>query len=390
MRNLTQRAWEVSEFTRDYQIPFVVEDAAMERIGQRERGYLIADDILPKHRFVKQVQLEKRRTDRSKVPLSIALFRFDGKRSRQLSDVNELLQFLLRSKRETDTLGYMGDDLVALLLPDTSEPGTRGFRQKVVDRADALGFSIVVGTYPDQLFDNLTTTSENPSPHQDLFLDGATDRVGVGYLLKRALDIVGSVAGILLFSPLMLIIALAIALTSPGPIIFRQVRLGRRGVPFVFYKFRSMAQDADDRIHRHYVTRLISGDVEGANQGDVVTPLFKIRSDPRVTRIGKIIRKTSIDELPQLFNVLKGDMSLVGPRPPLRYEAENYQSWHLRRVLEMKPGMTGLWQVEGRSKTSFDDMVRMDLRYVRRCSLMFDLKILVKTVKVVLMCEGAK
>jgi lipopolysaccharide/colanic/teichoic acid biosynthesis glycosyltransferase len=151
-----------------------------------------------------------------------------------------------------------------------------------------------------------------------------------------------------------------------------------------------MSWNADDRIHREYVARLISGDVQGTNQGNVVTPLFKIRSDPRVTPIGKVIRKTSMDELPQLFNVLKGNMSLVGPRPPLRYETEQYQSWHLRRVLEMKPGITGLWQVEGRSKTTFDEMVRLDLRYVNRSSLLFDLKILFKTVKVVLTCEGAK
>jgi len=150
-----------------------------------------------------------------------------------------------------------------------------------------------------------------------------------------------------------------------------------------------MSWKVDDRIHRAYVTNLINGNLEGTNQGDKEKPLYKIKADPRVTPVGRIIRKASIDELPQLFNVLKGDMSLVGPRPPLPYEAEKYQSWHLRRVSELKPGITGLWQVEGRSKTSFDDMVRMDLRYIQRCSLMLDLKILIKTVKVVLRCDGA-
>src|SRR6202165_2451708 len=187
----------------------------------------------------------------------------------------------------------------------------------------------------------------------------------------------------------MLIIAAAIRITSSGPVIFKQARLGKRGVPFVFYKFRSMSVNADDRIHRAYVASLISGDHEGINQGNTAKPLYKLKSDPRVTRVGRVIRKTSMDELPQLFNVLKGDMSLVGPRPPIPYEAEKYEAWHLRRILEIRPGITGLWQVEGRSKTSFDDMVRLDLRYIRDCSLMLDLKILIKTVKVVLRCDGA-
>ena len=192
-----------------------------------------------------------------------------------------------------------------------------------------------------------------------------------------------------LLSPVMLITALAVAATSPGPVILKQVRLGKNGVPFVFYKFRSMVANTDDRIHREYVTSLINGDLEKINQGSPAKPLYKIEFDPRVTKVGRIIRKTSIDELPQLFNVLKGDMSLVGPRPPLPYEAENYQSWHLRRILEAKPGMTGLWQVEGRSKICFDEMVRRDLRYIQSCSLLLDLRILLKTIKVVFRCEGA-
>jgi lipopolysaccharide/colanic/teichoic acid biosynthesis glycosyltransferase len=145
---------------------------------------------------------------------------------------------------------------------------------------------------------------------------------------------------------------------------------------------------ADDRIHREYVAALIAGDEE-ANQGGADTPLYKLKSDPRVTRVGQFLRKTSLDELPQLFSVLKGDMSLVGPRPPVPYEVEKYQSWHLRRILEVRPGITGLWQVEGRSKISFNDMVRLDLQYIRSCSLSSDLRILLKTVKAVLKRDGA-
>jgi lipopolysaccharide/colanic/teichoic acid biosynthesis glycosyltransferase len=199
----------------------------------------------------------------------------------------------------------------------------------------------------------------------------------------------GSVFGLLLASPLMLITAFVVKISSPGPAIFKQTRLGKKGVRFPFYKFRSMYWQADDRIHREYVTNLIGGNLEKINQGDAERPLYKMKSDPRITLIGKIIRKTNIDELPQFFNVLKGEMSLVGPRPPIPYEVEKYESWHLRRILEVKPGITGLWQVDGRSTTSFDDMVRLDLRYAQNWSVWLDLKILVKTIKAVIRPKGA-
>jgi lipopolysaccharide/colanic/teichoic acid biosynthesis glycosyltransferase len=228
-------------------------------------------------------------------------------------------------------------------------------------------------------------SEELPGSYLPLLEGTVRDR----YTLKRGLDIIGSIIAIILFAPVMLVTAFAVAVSSPGPIIVKQLRLGKNGIPFVFYKFRSMLVNSDDRIHRDYVTSLINGKLENINQGSAARPLYKMVSDPRVTAVGRIIRKASIDELPQLFNVLRGEMSLVGPRPPLSYEVENYQSWHLRRILEAKPGMTGLWQVEGRSRTSFDEMVRMDLRYIQNCSLTFDLKILINTIKVVFRCEGA-
>jgi exopolysaccharide biosynthesis polyprenyl glycosylphosphotransferase len=208
-------------------------------------------------------------------------------------------------------------------------------------------------------------------------------------ILKRGIDILGSFMGLLLFSPLMLATAIAIKITSPGPIIFKQLRFGMKGARFQFYKFRSMYWNVDDKIHREYVANLIKGEDEKVNQGSTGTPLFKMKSDPRITRVGKILRKTSIDELPQFFNVLKGEMSLVGPRPPLSYEVEKYEPWHLRRILEVKPGITGLWQVGGRSITSFNEMVRLDLRYVQNWSIWLDLKILLKTVKAVIHSKGA-
>jgi lipopolysaccharide/colanic/teichoic acid biosynthesis glycosyltransferase len=150
-----------------------------------------------------------------------------------------------------------------------------------------------------------------------------------------------------------------------------------------------MYSNGDDQIHREYVTNLIKGELEKIDQGDGETPLYKMKSDPRITPVGKIIRVTSVDELPQFFNVLRGEMSLVGPRPPIFYEVEEYEPWHLRRILEVKPGITGMWQVSGRSTTSFDDMVRLDLKYVQNWSLWLDVKILLKTVKAVICPKGA-
>ena len=208
--------------------------------------------------------------------------------------------------------------------------------------------------------------------------------------LKSGIDTVGSVICILTLMPVMLMTALAIKVTSPGPVIFKQFRLGKQGIPFTFYKFRSMYVNMDDQINREYTRNLISGQQKEINQGSEEKPLYKIKSDPRITRIGKFIRKTSIDELPQFFNVLKGEMSLVGPRPALSYEVEKYKPWHLRRILEVKPGITGLWQVQGRSVVGWDDSVRLDIQYIRKRSLIFDLKILLRTVKVVLTCKGAE
>jgi lipopolysaccharide/colanic/teichoic acid biosynthesis glycosyltransferase len=319
----------------------------------------------------------------------MALFRMEGEPGSDVGNIERLSAILRSNKRETDTLGYLGNDLIALLLPDTDSEGTRGFLEKIVHRSEDLPFSTITGIYPDQLFDSLLSEEDRHAPDlYPLFLDDSKERPHCGYLLKRSLDILGSIFGILVLSPVMLLTAIAIALTSRGPIIYKQVRLGRSGSPFVFYKFRSMYCHVDDRMHREYVTNLIKGDHEKVNQGDVARPVYKMKSDPRITPVGRFIRKTSIDELPQFFNVLKGDMSLVGPRPPLPYEAENYQSWHLRRILEAKPGLTGLWQVQGRSTTSFDDMVRLDLQYMKKCSLMLDLKLLIKTIKVVVTGYG--
>ena len=206
-------------------------------------------------------------------------------------------------------------------------------------------------------------------------------------VIKRGLDVVGSLALLLVLAPLFAAIAALLKLSSPGPVLFRQIRIGHMARPFSMLKFRSMRVDADPALHQAFVTSFIRSGAEFTQAGRGA--MFKLTKDPRVTPFGRILRKTSLDELPQLWNVLRGEMSLVGPRPPLAYEVEQYRRWHWRRVLDAKPGITGLWQVVGRSRTTFDEMVRLDLRYIRTHSLLTDLKILLATPRAVMTGKGA-
>jgi lipopolysaccharide/colanic/teichoic acid biosynthesis glycosyltransferase len=208
----------------------------------------------------------------------------------------------------------------------------------------------------------------------------------VGAWAKRLLDIVGSVGALVLFAPVFACAAAVVKLTSKGPVFFRQQRVGVAGQPFTMFKFRTMQVNCDPGIHKQYVEDFIQA-ASSVRQGDAP---FKIVNDPRLTPVGNFLRRSSIDELPQLWNVLRGDMSLVGPRPPLQYEVARYKRWHRRRVLEAKPGMTGLWQVTGRSRTTFDEMVRLDLRYAAKSSVWTDLKILLATPRAVLSGKGAR
>jgi exopolysaccharide biosynthesis polyprenyl glycosylphosphotransferase len=203
-----------------------------------------------------------------------------------------------------------------------------------------------------------------------------TTLTGVNQLIKRVFDLVISLPIMVLLTPIWLLVALAIRLDSPGPVLFRQVRSGRHGKPFVFFKFRSMRQDAEAELEKLRELNEASG------------PLFKIRNDPRQTRVGRFIRRTSIDETPQIINVLRGEMSLVGPRPGLPSEVSQYQEWHRRR-LEIQPGITGLWQVRGRSELTFDEMVMLDIYYGENWSLGTDVQILVRTIPQILFGDGA-
>jgi len=193
---------------------------------------------------------------------------------------------------------------------------------------------------------------------------------------KRLLDIVGAFVALLLGAPLLAFLALLIKLESRGPVIYRSTRIGRGGRPFHFYKLRSMVQDADRQRH------------EIAHMNEADGPVFKIERDPRITRIGRLLRSTSLDEIPQFYNVLIGDMSLVGPRPPIPSEVAQYEPWQLRR-LDVRPGITCLWQISGRSRIGFQEWMRLDLEYIKHQSLRLDLKILLRTIPAVLSREGA-
>ena len=271
-----------------------------------------------------------------------------------------------------------------MMLPDTNPQGLQRFVARVDKHVEELKVSLATGTYPSALFDDLLRRDGEVGRSLPMYVDQLRKPDSFGRLVKRCIDVAGASVGLVLLSPLMLTVAAVIASTSPGPVIFKQVRLGKGGRPFDFYKFRSMLCNTDDQIHREYVVGLIKG-----SNSDAPRQWTKLKSDPRITPVGRFIRKTSIDELPQLWNVLKGDLSLVGPRPALPYEAEKYDSWHLRRILEIKPGVSGLWQVATRHHGTFEDMVRLDLRYMRDWSLMLDLEIIVKTVTTVLRRDGA-
>jgi lipopolysaccharide/colanic/teichoic acid biosynthesis glycosyltransferase len=211
--------------------------------------------------------------------------------------------------------------------------------------------------------------------HSDRLLDASC----------RALDIVGSAILLLLLAPLLLVIAIAIRLDSRGPAFFRQQRIGRDLRPFTVNKFRTMYDGVAHDQHREFVTDLISGETP---KPQAPGPRYKMTRDPRVTRCGRLLRRSSLDELPQLWNVLRGEMSLVGPRPPIPYEVEQYPPhWFAR--FEVKPGVTGLWQVSGRSNVTLEEMVRLDVEYIRRRSLWLNITIILRTVPAVLSTKGA-
>jgi lipopolysaccharide/colanic/teichoic acid biosynthesis glycosyltransferase len=344
--------------------------------------------------FVQMLRFERRRTERSGKQFMLVLISgedFHAKSGSML--INSVVSAISSSTRETDVLGwYERDVTLGLLMTEIGLTDTATINtilqkisvavQKAVSPEMYSRLTLMYRVFPQEVAE-LSDDDGDYILYPDLSKRHAPSKHG--RVLKRVLDICSSLLAIIAFLPAFAIISLLVKLTSEGPVLFCQKRVGQYGKEFVFYKFRTMYVDNDSKIHREYVAKLIAGGGDlGQGKG-----VYKLVDDPRITPVGRFLRKTSLDELPQFVNVLMNDMSLVGPRPPLRYEYERYQSWHRRRVLELKPGLTGLWQVEGRSRTTFDEMVRMDLRYANIRCLWVDLKILMQTPAAMLSGRGA-
>jgi lipopolysaccharide/colanic/teichoic acid biosynthesis glycosyltransferase len=312
----------------------------------------------------------------------------------------KVVEALLVSTRETDFGGwYRQNAILGVILTEVAGRNLMAILNTVFVKINAallarltlpeinrIHFSFHV--FPeDSQTRTLGPVSADLKLYPDLTQRKLANRLARG--MKRTIDVLGSVVLLGCLSPLLALIAVAVRLDSKGPALFRQERLGQYGVPFTFLKFRTMYFQTDSRIHEEYVKQFISGKADQHPARNSTEGVYKLTKDPRITRIGRFLRKTSLDELPQFFNVLKGEMALVGPRPPLRYEVTSYDVWHRRRLFEARPGITGLWQVNGRSRTKFDEMVRLDLQYAETWSLWLDLKILLRTPRAVLLGEGA-
>lgn len=357
--------------------------------------------ITPEESFKRILSLEQKRTERSGKQFLLMLL--DAEKLFQMMPREKALQNILQaissSVRETDVAGWFRENfVVGVIFTEVGSPEEAATPDAILMRMVAALRQTLSSEEVDcidvklHLFPNeWDETSPGPRKKLDLYPDLSEKKNSrkAGLVLKRLIDVAASLTGLFLLSPVFAIIAALIKLTSEGPIFFRQTRVGQYGEKFTFYKFRSMYSSNDSTIHREYVKGFISGKARGKSHKGSPAPIYKIADDPRVTPVGKYLRRMSLDEFPQLFNVLKGDMSLVGPRPPLPYECALYDLWHRRRVLEARPGITGLWQVTGRSRTHFDDMVRLDLRYARTWSLWLDIKILLKTPGAVVSGEGA-
>ena len=366
----------------------------------RSQGPVAPGEVLSEETFCRLIALERKRSERSQRPFVLLLIdsgRIDpgDKQGPVLLDVLSALQ---GATRETDVTGWyttnsvVGVMFTEIVLDNGAVLSTILSRVSTVlrDRLDTDQFSRIkfsFHVFPDDWGSQDSDRPSNPTLYPDLEKRQKSNRLFRA--TKRLIDVVGSLLLLAILSPVFFAIAAAIKLTSRGPVLFRQKRIGEHGIPFTFLKFRSMHMNNDSSEHEEYVRELIAGQAGKKSANGNGGGVFKLTNDQRITRVGRFLRRSSLDELPQLINVLRGEMSLVGPRPPVPYEVEAYATWHRRRLLEAKPGITGLWQVHGRSRVEFDDMVRMDLRYARDCSPLLDLKILLQTPKAVMSGDGA-
>jgi lipopolysaccharide/colanic/teichoic acid biosynthesis glycosyltransferase len=362
--------------------------------------------LLARDAFARLVLCERRRFERGGRPFGLLVLRAPAPPERLASPLGETARAaVMTAMRETDVAGWITEpSTLGILLPDLPASGPWAAVERMRARVErALARHRLAGhrvTVTSRLFPEPAAVGSGATPEAawtspddtravlDRLLYPERGEQGPArrraQMLKRGLDLSGSLALLVACAPVWLLIAALVRLSSPGPVLFRQERVGFLGRRFTMLKFRTMYTGVDEAVHREFVGRFIADDLPSTSAA-----LFKLANDPRITPLGRLLRKTSLDELPQLWNVVRGEMSLVGPRPPLPYELERYAPWHHRRVLEARPGLTGLWQVRGRSRTTFDEMVRLDLRYVRTRSLGTDLRILLATPRAVISGKGA-
>jgi lipopolysaccharide/colanic/teichoic acid biosynthesis glycosyltransferase len=355
--------------------------------------------------FHDMLYMERKRAERSLKPFLLMLVEIGellnsngNNDSGKSICIRKVSDALCSYKRETDMAGwYKYNSIIGVILTETEGLNIHLFRQKIHDNLSSIidpqlvkNIKISFHIFPEK---DIEQNPDKYVPDRKLYTKKANRNYfkKTSVIIKRCIDIILSSLFIILFSPLFFTIALLIKFTSDGPVLFKQKRMGQFAREFNFLKFRTMHVNNDDDIHEKYIENLIrkKDNVNETTKNNGNGRTYKINNDPRVTPIGSILRKSSMDELPQFFNVLKGEMSIVGPRPPIPYEVKHYNVWHKRRIRRVKPGITGIWQVEGRSRTTFDEMVRMDIRYMRGWSILLDLKILLKTPLAVLSGKGA-
>lgn len=365
----------------------------------RVREHTELEDLLLENVFHSMLTLERRRAERSRKPFVLMLLDANLENGTAEQILMQAAEVVVTTKRETDLAGwYRQGAILGIIFTevtlDGARPITETLRTKIdtafikhLGRDRAARIAISTHLFPENWDKNSSGGIADSALYPDL--NRKVSRKRLPLVIKRAIDIAGSGALLLVLSPLLLVISALIKMTSKGPVIFEQDRLGQFGVRFKCLKFRTMYANNDPKIHQEYVAQFIAGKGGLDNSNGGAKPVYKLVKDPRVTWIGSLLRKTSLDELPQFWNVLRGDMSLVGPRPPVPYEFEVYDIWHRRRVLEVRPGVTGLWQVSGRNRTRFDEMVRLDLRYSQTWSIWLDLKILLATPMAVFNGGGA-
>jgi lipopolysaccharide/colanic/teichoic acid biosynthesis glycosyltransferase len=339
--------------------------------------------------FQNILTLERRRAERSRRPFILMLIQLNPQSDPDRQILQQALPVLISNTRESDLIGWYREfAALGIIFTEMGEgermPVAGSLLRKVQSALvknlgkDAFSdLALSVHIFPEEFDRENSDWVGDSKLYPELRPKLPKRRVHLA--LKRAIDVAGSLAFLVMLSPVLGAIALIIKFTSKGPVLFEQERLGQFGARFKCLKFRTMYTNCDHKIHREYVQKFIAGNAQSAAGHNSQKALYKITKDPRITPIGRILRKTSLDEFPQFWNVLRGEMSLVGPRPPVPYEFEVYDVWHRRRVLELKPGVTGLWQVSGRNRTRFDEMVRLDLRYSQQWSLWLDLKILFAT-----------